>query len=469
MNKKLINKTKNGSIWLIGTNVLSVLLRIGSIAILARILEPRDFGTFALLKLIYLVPSSVLSAHITRNIILLQNKKGIFINSIYIAVLYSIIISIILHVFSSHLSLLFGDNSLEEYIKSLLYLPFLLMLNEVLNSYYSKELKFKAIAFRNFIAMTFGSVFISIYLSYLGYGIWALIYGFVVSEFLKFIFLIINIKIDTYSFNLNRIKLLYNNITFITSTQLLYQAVNNIDKTIISKYFGSTALGFYVKGAQTAQLPINLIANPLQKVGFASFATQKNNLPFLSNSMLSLLDITIKLLLPLVLLIFSMAGIIINILLGDNWTDSIIILQIMSFCMFFRFIFKIFTTFLATQERFDKIFSVQLVNLIVFLSCSYLLSRFGINGIAISLVIGVIVSCLLSFYILHKLFNISLKNVFHKFNKTFIISIVLTLLIILIELIFRDLIFFKWGLQLTFIIPYLCVNFINVKRKTKLN
>lgn len=469
MNKELIKTTARGSFWLIGTNVASIFLRLGSIAILARILEPSHFGIFALLKLMYLVPTSIMSSHLTRNLILLQNKKGIFINSVYIASFYSIIISFLLYVFSAQIALLFDEPDLKILIKSIFYLPLLLMLNAILDSYYSKQLKFKVIAIRNFIAMTFGAVFISILLSYLGYGVWALIYGFIASEVLKFMLLIVNIKNETYSFELNKIKLLYNNIVSITGTQLLYQSVNNIDKTIISKYFGASALGFYVKGSQAAQLPVNLIANPLQKVGFASLALEKNNLPFLRKSMLNLLDMTIKALLPLALLMFSMSDLIIYILLGENWSESVPILQIMSFCMFFKFMFKIFTTFLATLERFDKIFYIQLVNIIVFIASSFLLARWGINGIAISLILGLITSCLVGFYSLKKIFKISFIDIYNRFIKTVLISIVLIFLVVSIEVLLKNHNYYKWMIQFIVITPYLINNLFKIKRETKLN
>jgi len=465
MNKELIKTTIGGSFWLIGTNVASIFLRLASIAILARILEPSHFGVFALLKLMYLVPTSLMSSHLSRNIILLQDKKGIFINSVYIAIFYSIIISFLLYVFSTQIALLFDEPELKNLIKSIFYLPLLLMLNAILDSYYSKKLKFKVIAIRNFIAMTFGAVFITILLSYLGYGVWALIYGFMASEILKLMLLIVNIKNETYSFELNKIKLLYNNVVSITGTQLLYQSVNNIDKTIISKYFGASALGFYVKGSQAAQLPVNLIANPLQKVGFASLALEKNNLPFLSKSMLNILDMTIKSLLPLSLLMFSISYLIIYILLGENWSESVPILQIMSCCMFFKFMLKIFTTFLATIERFDKIFYIQLVNIIVFIVFSFLLSRWGINGIAISLVFGLITACLFGFYSLKKIFKIRTIDIYHKFRQTVLISMALIFLVVSIEFLLKDHNYYKWMLQFIVITPYLINNLVKINTK----
>lgn len=465
MNKELIKTTVRGSFWLIGTNVASIFLRLGSLAILARILEPSHFGIFALLNLMYLVPTSLMSSHLSRNIILLQHKKGIFINSVYIAIFYSIIISFLLYVSSAQIALFFDEPELKNLIKSIFYLPLLLMLNAIFDSYYSKNLKFKAIAIRNFIAMTFGAVFISILLSYLGYGVWALIYGFIASEVLKLMLLIFNIKNETYSFELNKIKLLYNNVVSITGTQLLNQTVNNIDKTIISKYFGASALGFYVKGSQAAQFPVNLIANPLQKVGFASLALEKDNLPFLRKSMLNLLDMTIKSLLPLSLLMFSISYLIIYILLGENWSESVPILQIMSFCMFFKFMFKIFTTFLATLERFDKIFYIQLVNIIVFIVFSFLLSRWGINGIAISLIFGLITACLFGFYSLKKILKIRTIDVYHKFRQTVLISMVLIFLVVSIEFLLLDHNYYKWMLQFIVILPYLINNLFKIKHK----
>ena len=263
--------------------------------------------------------------------------------------------------------------------------------------------------------------------------------------------------------------MLYRNFLSITGTQLLNQSVNNIDKTIISKYFGASALGLYVKGSQVAQLPINLIANPLQKVGFSSLATQKDNLPFLRKSMLNLLDMTFKVLFAISLLMFCMSGLIIYILLGENWSESIPILQIMSFFMFFKFVFKILTTFLATLERFDKILYLQLVNVIVFFAFSFLLFEWGINGVASALAIGTAISCLVGFYFLIKLLKVEYLDIYHKFIKTVLILLAIISIVFSIEILLNNHDYLKCMIQFIVITPYLIINLFKIKKEIKLN
>ena len=130
---------------------------------------------------------------------------------------------------------------------------------------------------------------------------------------------------------LRLLKLLYNNALSITGTRLFFHSVTNLDKILISTYFNLTELGFYTKATQISQLPINLIANPLQKVGFSALSKVKDDKAFLLVSMTKTINILLKVIFPISLLLYAFSELIVNIILGSSWDKSIIILKIMSF------------------------------------------------------------------------------------------------------------------------------------------
>ena len=437
MDNKIIKNAINGSAWLIGTNVGSIILRLVSIAVLARILEPKLFGTFALLKIVYMVPTTISSSHLSKNIILLKDKKGILINAIYLAIIYSLIISITIIFFADTLSLFFNQSELKSLISSIFYLPLILNANTVIDAFFSKKLNFKKIAIRNFLSL-FISVIITVILSLYDYGIWALIYGFIVAELMKLLLLIINLSFDSLKLDFNILKLLHKNYFSINGTQMLFQTVNNIDKTIISKYLSSSALGFYVKGVQVSKMPINLLGNSLQKVGFSTLVLKSDDNKFLSKTMLFGLEILIDILFPIALLLFIFSDLIINIILGDGWIQSVLILKIMSFYMFFSFIFKLFTTVLATIEEFNKIFVIQVINALIIISGSLMFINKGINGIALTLLLASIISCIISFLICIKKLETDLTNIIKCLSKGVISSLLLLFLVLYTDYLSSD-------------------------------
>jgi len=125
--------------------------------------------------------------------------------------------------------------------------------------------------------------------------------------------------------------------------------------------------------------------------------------------------------------------------------------------------FKIFTTFLSTLESFDKIFHIQLVSIIVFIVFSLIPSRWGINGITVSLIFGLITACLVGFYSLNKLLKISFVDIYNSFIKTIPISIVLISLVFSIEVLLKDHSYFKYITQFIIIMPYLINNLFKIK------
>lgn len=426
MKDKLISKAFHGSVWLVATNVSSILIRFGSIAILARLLEPKLFGIFAMLKLIYVVPTAISSSHISKNIILLPDKKGILINCIYSILFYSIIISATIIVFADKLGVFFHEPDLKSLIKNTLYLPFIINLNTVIDSVFSKKLDFKKIAIRNFLSLLI-SVILTVILSIYDFGIWSLIYGFILGELMKLLLLIINLNFDSFKLNLSIIRLLHKNYVSINGTQLLFQTVQNIDKTIISKYLDASALGFYVKGVQIAKMPINLLANPLQKVGFSMLALRSNDDQFLLKSMSNAINILFRTLFPVALLIFIFSDLIIKILLGDAWMQSVPILKIMSFYMFFSFLLRVFTTILASKESFSRIFLIQVTNTLIIIFGSIYLINNGVEGISWAIFIASFSSCFLGLVICVNILQTDLIAI----SKTYIRAILISLLLLL--------------------------------------
>lgn len=468
MKDKLITKAFHGSLWLVATNFGNILVRFCSIAVLARLLEPKLFGIFALLKLIYVVPTTILSSHISKNIILLREKKGILINGIYSILFSSVIISLIIIVFADKLVIFLNESDLKPLIRNTFYLPLILNLNTVIDSIFSKKLDFKKIAIRNFLSLLI-SVVLTIILSINGFGIWSLIYGFIVGELMKLFLLIINLKFDSYKFNLNIIKLLHKNYFSINGTQLLFQTVQNIDKTIISKYLSASILGFYVKGVQIAKMPINLLANPLQKVGFSTLALKSDDNQFLIKSMSNAINILFKILFPVALLVFIFSDLIIKILLGDGWIQSVPILKIMSFYMFFSFLLKVFTTILASKEDFGRIFLIHIINTLIIIFGSINLVKNGVEGISYTILLACILSCFVGLVMCINVLQTSIITISKPLLKVVFLSLLLLLFVFISDnFLSKTNLYLKVFFQFTIVISFLIRNIYTQKIKLKL-
>jgi teichuronic acid exporter len=429
LNFNLKNNILKGSIWLMGTNITSMFVRLLSTSILARLIEPEVFGVFALLQLIIVFPINIISSHLSNNLILLQNEKGSLINSIFIAFFYSLIFVLVLLFLLPEISTFFNEPKLEYLLKEFLYLPLILIANSIIDAFFSKNLQFKKIAIRNFFALLFSTT-VTLVMSFYGHGIIALMYGLVFSELLKFLLLIINVRFDSIKIDFKVIKLLYNNALSITGTRLFFHSVTNLDKILISKYLNLTELGFYSKATQISQLPINLIANPLQKVGFSALSKVKDDKAFLLVSMTNTINILLKVIFPISLLLYAFSELIVNIILGSSWDKSIIILKIMSFLMFFKFVLKLFTTLLAVFEKFNLVLFVQVSNTILILITFLIFFDKGINGVAISLLLSSFLSCIIGLVICIFVMKGTFIDVFTVVKNTILISLILLLIVV---------------------------------------
>ena len=421
-----------GSFWLIGTNICSIIIRLGSLAVLARLVHPDLFGTFALTKIIYLIPTTVLSSHLAQNIILLKDKKGVLINSIYVSVFYSIIISLILKYFSKEIADYFNDNTLLNIADSRYCLPLILSVNIVLDSYLSKNMKFKRIAIRNFISLIV-SVSVTLWLTLNDSGIDALVYGFLVGEVMKLCLLLFNVRFDSLKFNGETVRLLHRNFISINATQLMFQLVNNLDKTLVSKFLNPAALGLYEKGSQVARMPINILANPLQKVGFVTLTKNNEDTSYLEKAMYRAMTLLFKFLFPAAMILYLLAPKIIEILMGNAWLESVPILKIMSFYMFFTFLLKVFTTILATTENYKYIFALNLFGTVLLLVFASFSMKYGLIGMSSLMLIINVLACLLGLIFCVLLLNLSTVGIVKRLWTILYPSFFLTMALIIVE------------------------------------
>lgn len=429
MDKEIQKKAKSGAIWTVASNLFLVFVRIGIISVLARLINPSEFGLFATFIIFYEVSKIGFQTFLTKNVILNKKENSFLTAAITISLIHGIVISAIIILSAEYISYYFEMENLENLLRYGSILVIVSAISTVWNALVEKDINYKWLAKRKTITTIIGTGVVAIILAYFGFGFWALFIGLLVNEVLDACLVIIFKPIKFQKFNLSIVKEVYRDFTNITLTNLLNKFATKGDYFIVSKFLGEASLGFYSKAYQIMSMPTNLVGQTLNKIGFSSLANYQNDYDLQKKTYLRLTYLVAIILLPASVLMYYLSDKIILFLLGKQWTESIAPFQILVLGTFFRLAYKIPATLIQVQRRFKTIMFTQLIYAVSILGISYLLKDFGITGIAFGVLFSLFCQyIILNFYFIRSI-KISLSEILNSLKNAFFISISLFLII----------------------------------------
>ncbi len=365
------------------------------LAILARVLDPFQFGIYGIASLILALLEIFTETGV--NVVLVQSKGKItdYLNTAWVVSIFrGILISLLMIALSYPASLFFKSRESFGIIIFLSIVPFLRGFINPMIVNFQKELEFN----KEFYLRS--SVFLIDTLVSVGLGIitksayclaFGLLIGVVLEIFLSFYF----VK-PTPSFEFDRSKLSYvmKGGKWMTFAGIFDYLFRNGDDMVVGRVLGASSLGLYQVAYKISTLPVSETGQVFNKVAFPLFSKISQNKEFLRSTFFKTLLVVSLFVFPFGILLFSFAGLLVPIALGEKWISAIPLVRTLS-------IFGIIT---SLQGPFYSLFlGVQRQNYVTFISFfSFfavavtifpLIFNFGVMGAAYS----VLLSSLLSF------------------------------------------------------------------------
>ena len=278
--------------------------------IVIRFLTPVDYGLQAMSGLIFallfllatsgingaLIQSKSLTHHQTRQLFTI-----IFILNISLSVLQFFV--------APWIAAYYHEDQLILIIRILaigfLLSPFISIHDAILN----RQLEFKKIAIVNLIANLISSIFILV-TAIMGFGVWALIYGQLLSLAIRaLLFVIYSGGLLKPTFNFTGVAPLLKFGTLVLSTVVIEFMMYKMDIIIGGHYLGVTLIGYYAIAYQITSLPMNKIVPILNQVAFPTYSKLQGDQVIIEHYFLKSIRIISFIMLPL----FTGLGLISNI------------------------------------------------------------------------------------------------------------------------------------------------------------
>jgi PST family polysaccharide transporter len=414
-----ISKTKSGIkglTWMFFGNLFNKFSHILIIAILARLLTPEDFGIIGIILIF--VSFSDIFTQMGIGTALIQKEK---IDQSHISLGYTlsflmgILVGVLFYFSAPYIGVFFNLEGLDGPIRFFSFFFPIKSINSVSNALLQRNLKFDIIVKINSASYFFGYGLTSITFALLGYGYWSLIYGQLAILLISTGIFLFHIKP---SFSISNNKNTYKEILFFGSGYTIDTFINffadNLDNLIIGKILGASSLGIYSRAFQLFAIPASFFGTIYDDVLFPILSSKQSNTKILSMFYIFSISFCLLVLLPISLILLFNAELLVNLLLGKNWTEVVLPFQILIIGLFTRFGAKINKSYLKSLGLvyqgvyFQSIYAVMMLVL-----CLIGVKLFGITGVAI----GVLLTNVINYIqISHKILNV-LNYTFKFFLK----------------------------------------------------
>lgn len=386
----LRRQTFSGVRWTTFSSLGRALLQFSQIAVLARLLAPEDFGLMALVMAIMTFLQIFADAGVSNAIIHHQDITHAQLSSLYwLNVSVSAGLAFVLLATSGWLA----DWYQQPELKYLLWFAGLTVLvgalAQQLRIVAQKNLRFNVLAKIELMSVAIG-VSIAIITAISGVGVYALVFGALTTSLVGCClawWLLADGWRPTVRMRLSEIKHFLKFGAYMIGNNLANTFNSQVDVLLGSKLLGTQAVGLY-SVPKDLNLRVAGVINPIvTQVGMPVMAKAQSDEALLKRVYLQTMRMTASVNFPIYVALGVFAPDIVLLMLGEQWVDSIPLLQIFAFWALLRSTGNPVGSLLMARGRADLSFKWNMVWLCIMPLAVFLGSQHGAIGMAFALVI----------------------------------------------------------------------------------
>ncbi len=401
-----------------GLNIITKIL-------LARLLLPEDFGLIAIAMIIINAISlfremGIESALIYRKTDIKKASDTIFIILPFIGVgLY-----VIAFLIAPYAAEFYEEILVKDIIRISGIVLILTSFSSVPVTLFAKDLNFKK-RMTPEVVSNISYTILTLFLAKLGFGVWSLVYGGVISGVIGIITIW---SITSYRPALRfdrKIALeMLNYGKYILGAQLVIFVLINIDTAVVGKILDMRMLGFYTIAYSIANIPATNITHILGKILFPTYSRLQDDMKRFNRFFLTVVRYVSFLTVPSAFFLFALAPDLVAQVIGVKWAPSIIPLRILCVGALLRSITAttgVLFNAIGKPKLLQDISLVQLFFMIAFIIPATTLG--GLVGVSILMSTKNVLAFGMSFYVVSRNTEMKLRQLYDSMKTQFSSSI----------------------------------------------
>jgi O-antigen/teichoic acid export membrane protein len=327
----LKEKTIRGGSVRLFLQVFSLLLRVGSLSLLARLLNPTDFGLVGMVTTFTGVLNlfrdfGLSAATIQRATVTEEETSALFwINILVGAVLTGVTLAL-----APAIGLFYGQPSLVS-VAAVVAPGFLFNAAGVQHSaLLQRQMRFMTLSIIDLISLV-ASTALAVAMAKAGFGYWALVAMTVSLPLIGTVALWLATRWvpgkPRRGVDLRSMMRFGGTITL---NGLVVYIASNIEKVLLGRFWGAEAIGFYGRAYQLIRIPTDSLNSAVGQVAFSALSRLQHEPDRLRSYFLKGYSLVLALTIPITVACALFADDIVTLLLGPKWSSAAVLLRLLS-------------------------------------------------------------------------------------------------------------------------------------------
>ncbi|CCM74385.1 lipopolysaccharide biosynthesis protein [Rhizobium mesoamericanum] len=379
----LKKKTALSVLWSVIRVAWSTIATFVIFVILARILGPGDFGTFALASLFVeigrVLAYAGLGDAVTRQLDLDEELAD---TAFWATIAFSAIVALLVFFFAPYYGNLVRDPSVSGILRWLAPLLPISSLAVIHNARLAREFGHKSLAGQA-IAASLLSGITAVVCAFLGWGVWALVAQTAVNAAVTVLLGWFYYPwMPKFRFNLTMFRSVFLFSISLVVTQLMWMLLARVQDIFISRWFGPIEVGRYRIAWRLIELIGQAVLAPIGSVSLVTLSRLQKDATAFRNAYNKIVGAAALGTIPLLLGFGALSNDMIALLFGNKWGNAgdiatVLVLMAVPFVMnFFA------SSALSAVNRAESILSVAALQLVTTLILTWLLVPYGVVAVA---------------------------------------------------------------------------------------
>ena len=329
--KDLKERTIRGGVAKVASQATNLSLRVGSLAVLSRLLEPKDFGLVGMVTAIIGVLSlfrdfGLSTATVQRSSVTEEQISTLF----WINLLVGAILAVLAMAAAPVIAAFYHEPRLFA-VTAVLATGFLFNAAGVQHSaQLQRQMRFTASAIVDISALVV-SVSVGIGMALKGYGYWSLVGMTFVTPLVATAGMWLTTRwIPGMPRKNVGIRSMLRFGGTITLNGLIVYLAYNLEKVLLGRYWGAAAVGIYGRAYQLINIPTENLNTAAGEVAFAALSRVQDDPIRLKNYFLKGYSLVLGLTLPITVVAALFADDLILVVLGPKWKDSVTVFRLLA-------------------------------------------------------------------------------------------------------------------------------------------
>ncbi len=408
MSNVTAKKTAGNFIWKFLENCGSHLVTFIVGIVLARLLDPTDYGAIAIVTVFIEISLVFIDSGLATSLVQKKDADNVdYSTMFYFNIASSTILYLIVFFTAPMISDFYEMPELVSVFRVLGLTLIIAGVRNIQNVYLAKTMRFR-FSFWATLISTIISAIIGIGMAYGGYGVWALVGQQVSKQLLSAIVLWITVKWrPILAFSWKRFRGLFSYGWKLLASSLLNTGYNSMRSLIIGKKYTADDLAYYTKSSSMPDFVLKNVDSSISAVLFPAISVAQDNPNMVKSMTRRSIKTSSYIMAPLMVGLAVCARPLIILLLTEKWLGCVLFMQI--FCITYLF-YPIHTANLSAIKamgRSDYFLALEIVKKIVGITAILITMWISVEAMAYSLLVTTLLNSIINSFPNKKLLNYS--------------------------------------------------------------